>query len=225
MNENKQKEALKNADLINETTFAFSVAPLGQASAIDFGSYDPDRIKSGETMLYIDLNEDFFWSAQCQGFALGTTENAWKWGSVKGAYQTVGNGMIYSIFDTGSSAIIIPEVFFGNFLDLIYAQMEGKEHEVEAGYVVTKCYPDFPTMFFLFDEKWIAVEPAEYVIDVSENKDRSLCVLLISPGQEAFLVMGLPLYMNYYTVHEDIHNRIGFAPHASSPKKSLTLGT
>ena len=32
---------------------------------------------------YISLLDDFFWSAKCQGFALGKTSNSWKWGSIK----------------------------------------------------------------------------------------------------------------------------------------------
>ena len=102
--------------------------------------------------------------------------------------------------------------------------MAGNEHELTYGYVMSKCYNDFPVLHFLFDRKWLAVHPQDYVVDVSEKKDRSLCVLLLSPGTHPFLVMGMPLYMNYYAVHEDSNERIGFAPHTSSPKAGLSKG-
>lgn len=36
--------------------------------------------------------------------------------------------------------------------------------------------------------------------------------------------MGLPLYMNYYSVHDDVNGRIGFAPHKTSTKSPLQRG-
>jgi hypothetical protein len=36
--------------------------------------------------------------------------------------------------------------------------------------------------------------------------------------------MGLPTYMNYYTVHDDEDNRVGFVPHNYSNKKALKEG-
>ena len=93
------------------------------------------------------------------------------------------HGYVYSIFDTGSSSIMIPKDYFSNFLRQIFVDMEGNEYEVASGYVITKCYRDFPVLHFLFDERWIAVFPADYLVDISEAQDRSICVLLLSPGQ------------------------------------------
>ena len=62
------------------------------------------------------------------------------------------------------------------------------------------------------------MDPSDYVVDVSESKDRSLCLLLLAESETPFLVMGLPLFVNYYTVHEDVSGRIGFAPHSTSTK-------
>ena len=36
--------------------------------------------------------------------------------------------------------------------------------------------------------------------------------------------MGLPIYMNYYTIHDDTNNRIGFVPHKTSDKGRLVDG-
>lgn len=71
----------------------------------------------------------------------------------------------------------------------------------------------------------MAVDPADYVIDISEQQDRSICVLLLSQSDAAFFVMGLPIYMDYYTVHNDDKNKIGFAPRAGSDKTKLKTGS
>lgn len=62
----------------------------------------------------------------------------------------------------------------------IFSEMDGDEFEVADGYVISKCYDDFPIVYFLFGDKWLQVEPADYVVDISEQQDRSICVLLLS---------------------------------------------
>ena len=62
------------------------------------------------------------------------------------------------------------------------------------------------------------MEPKDYVVDISDNQDRSLCVLLLSESTSPFFIMGLPIYMDYYTFHMMDNNRIGFAPHNNSHK-------
>ena len=217
--------ALKNSKQIQEATFSFTTQPYGASSRIDFGPINNSSIKQGSQIEWIDVNEDFFWSVDCSGFAIGSTVNSWQWSSIEGAEETISRGAAYSIFDTGSSAIMLPEEYFSSFLDLIYTDMADNEHEEANGYVISQCYDDFPELHFLLSDKWVTVKPEDYVVDVSEAKDRSLCVLLLSPSSQPFLVLGMPLYMNYYVVHDDQSNRIGFAPHIDSPKDDLKTGS
>ena len=49
--------------------------------------------------------------------------------------------------------------------------MLDREFELKDGYVISKCYDDFPTIHFLFDESWVSINADEYVIDISESKD------------------------------------------------------
>ena len=141
--------ALYNARLISENTFSFYLVPSGETSKVDFGQPVLTRIKPSNQVQYIPLLEDFFWSAHCTGFALGTYDNAWQWGSIKDQYVTVSDGSVYSIFDSGASAIIFPQDYFSNFLETLFTGMAGNsEYEVAAGYVLTKCYDDFPSVFF-----------------------------------------------------------------------------
>lgn len=169
---------LKNAKLISENTFSFFMRPYGKDSAFDFGKPKSSRMRDEEELRWIKLNKDFFWSAYCQGFAIGDLENGWSWGSVKDEAEIVTDNSIYSMFDTGSSQIIIPQHYFAAFLEELYSQMEDKEYELADGYVVSKCYDDFPTVNFLFDGYWVSIDADEYVVDISKTGDRSICVLL-----------------------------------------------
>ena len=59
------------------------------------------------------------------------------------------------------------------------------------------------------------------MVDVSSSKDGSICVLLMHASDQPFLVMGLPLYMNYYAVHDHENGQLGFAPHKDTKKLNL----
>lgn len=216
--------AMKNANLISENTFSFSMAPFGTESTMDFGAPQESKMRDPAELQWISLNDDYFWSAHCQGFAIGSPSNSWAWGSVKGQSQTIQDGEVYSMFDTGATAIIFPKYYFQQVIMEIFSEMGGNEYEISSGYVITKCYEDFPSLHFLFNDKWVAVDPADYVVDISENQDRSICVLLLSESDIAFFIMGLPVYMDYYTVHDDEANKIGFAPRTGSSKEKLRTG-
>jgi len=49
-------------------------------------------------------------------------------------------------------------------------------------------------------------------------------MLLIERAKTPFLVLGLPIYVGYYTVHDDKNSQIGFAPHKDSFKPSPSWG-
>ena len=216
--------ALEKAGLISENTFSFYVSPEGSDSAIDFGKPRVDRMRDPDELRWIELNEDFFWSAYCKGFAIGAIDNSWSWGSISDSDETVSENSVYATFDTAASQIIVPQHYFGKLLEQIYGYMEDNEYELKSGYVVSKCYNDFPDIHFLFDGHWVSVYADEYVIDISEEQDRSICALLFGQGDQPFLVMGLPAYMDYYTIHDEANNRIGFAPHKDSKKAPLEEG-
>ena len=57
--------ALQTAGLISENTFSFYMASEEQDSALDFGKPRTDRMRDASELTWIDLNDDFFWSAYC----------------------------------------------------------------------------------------------------------------------------------------------------------------
>ena len=81
--------------------------------------------------------------------------------------------------------------------------------------VQVPCDLDYPPIHFMFDKTWLTVDPADYVVPMNPG---SACLLLLTEGELPFLVMGLPLFVGYYTVHDDKKGRMGFVPHATSSK-------
>ena len=206
--------ALKNANLISEEIFSFYTAPAGLESYIDFGAPREERMRDPDELEWIELNEDFFWSADCNGFAIYHPDNAWEWGSIRGEEETVQTGAVYAVFDSGSPTIIIPSQFFSSFLEEMFDEMGGDEYSVQNGFLYSKCYDDFPTIYFMFDGVWVAIYPDEYVKELGFD---DLCLLLLTEGEQPFFIFGTPIYMNYYAIHDTENNRLGFVTNAGSP--------
>ena len=82
-----------------------------------------------------------------------------------------------------------------------------------------------PDLHFMFDKKWLTVKRDDYQVDVSESQDGSLCLLKIKESENPFLVMGLPLYVDYYAVHDDSEGFMAFASHKRSAKTNPSWGT
>ena len=62
---------------------------------------------------------------------------------------------MYSIFDSGATAVILPQYYFTQVLGLIYAEIDRPEYEVQNNYVVTKCDYELPDLFFMFAGQWL----------------------------------------------------------------------
>ena len=77
----------------------------------------------------------------------------------------------------------------------------------------------------MFNELWVELRGVDYMIDVSEENDHSLCQLMLFKNSLGFNVFGAPLLKGYYTIHDPVKNAIGFVPTPLSPKIRLPLGT
>ena len=77
----------------------------------------------------------------------------------------------------------------------------------------------------MFEKTWLEVRREDYVVDVSEEQDGSACLLQLAEGKSPFIVMGLPLFKGYYSIHDDTRGLLGFAPHKQSLKKGPFWGT
>ena len=63
------------------------------------------------------IKKDFFWATYCQGVAIGNTktENTYGFGTNKDAETEIDN-TLYSIFDTGSSSLMIASMYYDSFI-------------------------------------------------------------------------------------------------------------
>ena len=96
--------------------------------------------------------------------------------------------------------------------------MRGNDYQVEQGQVLTRCDYEYPNLYFMFGDYWVEVRPDEYVLDVSEENDLSLCIFAISKNSEPFHIIGMPLLQDYYSIFNMEEGKIGFAPHTVSDK-------
>ena len=178
-----------------------------------------------DELVYINLLDDFFWSQFNQGVGIGST-NAWDVFAYSTLEehshyaQTIKDHSVYTIIDTGSNAIYFSALYYEVYIRKIFAYVNGNTWKMFDGIIQTECY-DFPPLYFMFDNKWIMVHASDYVVDISQAQDRSLCILMIFPQNSAFHVIGAPLFIDYYTIHEMDSGRIGFAPHNASKKPML----
>ena len=138
--------------------------------------------------------------------------------------MTLNEAQAYSIFDSGTSSIFISNNYFRTFLQKIYSQVGDREYYLSNGVVNTACYPNFPILYFMFDNFWLAVEPEDYVIDISPAQDASSCVLLLQPTDSPMLIFGAPIFRGNYVVHNAAMSTIGFAPHKGSTKEAPVAG-
>jgi len=65
------------------------------------------------------------------------------------------------------------------------------------------------------------LDPADYLQDVSANRDRSACQLLIKANSYDFFIMGIPILKGYYSTHDMSKRTISFIPIANGQKPFL----
>ena len=109
---------------------------------------------------------------------------------------------VYSIFDTGLGAIMISGTYFDDLVEYIFRYVGGDDYQIYEGFIFSKCYSNFPDLYFMFQEKWVKVDADEYVFDVSTSQDGSECLLLIVGLDAPYNIFGTPIFQGYYTVHE-----------------------
>ena len=51
--------------------------------------------------------------------------------------------------------------------------------------------------------------------------DRTKCILTILPSEAPLQVVGMPFFVDYYSVHDPVNNVISWAPHTKSTKADL----
>ena len=214
-------EYLANAGIIPENKFSFYFNPPGFLSFVDLGVPQEKHFRPGTPVAEIQLlEEDFFWGAYCQGVAVGDTTaiNRYAWAELSDYKTWQPDHSLYSILDTGSSAIMISSLYFESLMQEIFARVPNAMWEFidEEGVVLTECNHDFPSLFFMFDGHWLEASPRDYVFAIDDNREQ--CIFFIMPANMAMNIIGMPVFVDYYMAHEPDTGIIRVAPHTTSNK-------
>jgi len=205
-------DGLSNAEKITQKTFSFYLADESEDSYVDFGPPRTTGMSNQDDLVYLSLDEHFFWLGQWQGVRFGSED--------ANAYSFEAKPVIY---DTGSSIILVgADEADGFFAHLI----EGQEHvaEIWDGIIITTCDSTvWPEIFFLTgDNYWVSVLPEDYVVKSPETPDEdNICYLNIIPSWDNFWLAGNNLLRGYYSVHDMENTRLGLVPHTTSGKAPL----
>ncbi len=105
-------------------------------SYIHFGR--PERFEKAEVS--ITVHDDFFWSADWQSVAFGDSSNVF-------AFEN--KTPMYSIFDTGTTHLVLPDTYFKSFITALMEAAGVSDYEVER-YVTFACTESFPRLYFNF---------------------------------------------------------------------------
>jgi hypothetical protein len=145
-------------------------------------------------MVTLPVNKDFFWSMQLQGMAFGSTQST--------NTYTFEEGLPYTILDTGSSHLFVPLKYFETIIVKIIEAAGNPYYIIQNGVAYTTCMANFQPLYFMFSDYWIQINPEEYLLDVSENHDGSVCHIEVLPNTYGFFLLGQPIFQGYYTHHD-----------------------
>ena len=86
----------------------------------------------------------------------------------KETYSYHKKSMLYSIIDTGSSAMIIASDYFEKLIEKIYESAGITTYEFYKGMPIGPCVDEFPSLYFMFDFQWVEIIGDDYARDISE---------------------------------------------------------
>ena len=119
--------------------------------------------------------------------------------------------------------MMISALYYESLITKMMEQVPSVEWSFQDGLVFTPCDATYPNLYFMFKTKWLEVNPKDYLFPVTE--DGTMCIFFIMPVNLPMNILGMPLYVDYYTIHDPVTGTIGWAPHTSSLKESVVSGT
>jgi hypothetical protein len=154
--------------------------------------------------------------------AFGNIENAFAYTNTESYPNFIEGNTLYSIIDTGSTALVISALYYESLITNLFIEAGVDDWKYEQGLVVTPCNYSLPSVFFLIDKYWVEARAADYLYDY--NGDGSECILFIMPVDSPINILGMPLFIDYYSIHDPITGIISWAPHSNSNKGEIQLG-
>lgn len=135
------------------------------------------------TTVTLGFNDDFYWSTYLQAIKFEDSDGF----AVDGAP--------YTMFDTGSSHIMVPPLLYEPIIEhIINATDRQAAFSTQQGTTFVDCNQMslFQPIEFMFSEYYLEIKPEHYIWDI--YGDGSACTILMSPHEYEFFIMGLPLF-------------------------------
>ena len=93
-------------------------------------------------------------------------------------------------------------MYFESMIRAIFEYADIDDWEYGNGVISTKCKYEslLPSVWFQIDGAWAEARPVDYMYNFSGAD----CVLLIMPTQMPISILGMPLHVDYYTMHDPV---------------------
>jgi hypothetical protein len=108
--------------LISETTFSIGMSSNRdnkEEGHINFGPVKQESNYDPESLTYIELIDDLFWSTYTTGYAFDYIRNSYR--VPDSEYIPEHQGQVYTVFDSDSELILLPNNIFRPYMDAFYA--------------------------------------------------------------------------------------------------------
>lgn len=166
-------------------------------------------------LVWLKIYDHMFWmSYETYGVRFGESdENSYNFDLKLGGFLT--------IFDSGTSTVYVPSSLWKGFINTMkeYANVK---FDARGHFLTYACKPEnFPNIYLQVNGYWIEFRPEDYLLDASDNNDRSFCIFAFTQNTDEFWLLGDVFYRGYYVIHDDLNAKIGIAPHSTSHKKAL----
>ena len=110
--------------------------------------------------------------------------------------------------------------YFESFITKIfeYAGVDDYEFNQFYGAVFTSCQYELPSIWVQVDGKWLEARSSDYLVP---GPIFDSCMVSILPSDMPLQVVGMPWFVDYYSVHDPVESKISWAPHTKSSKSDL----
>ena len=78
-----------------------------------------------------------------------------------------------------------------------------------------------PSVWFQIDGAWLEARAVDYLWNMDPNTND--CILFILPINSPMNILGMPMHVDYYSVHEPLTGKVTWAPHSASPKSNVPV--
>jgi len=159
-------EHLYDAEIINANKFSFYFQYPGEISWMDLGEPNEALFEVGSTPATTQLiDPDFWWGFHNTGVAFGNESNAFAYENTDSFPNFVQDNSIYSIIDTGSTALVISKLYYESLIRNLFEEAGIDDWQYTQGVVLTRCWYDLPSIFFQIDGYWAEARAEDYMYD------------------------------------------------------------